>query len=1098
MTSDAENSAGKNAANPAPEPRQKRVGRLWLSLVLAVILVALAFEAVSLASRGIAVPGWATARIEERINRVLEQGSIRFGALDFELGRRGAPVVRMRDVTLANAYGAPVARFDRVETAISLWPLLRGRIQPRSVRIIGGTLRLRRDADGSFDLALGPEGEFSSGGSVAQVLADIADIFSSEALGTLDIADASQVDLRFEDDMSGQVFSVAGGHLTLINSDAGLQLSAAFGLESGGQTAEALLNFFTDKGDAGVRMSAEFQNLRPADIAAQAPQLGWLTGLQAPLSGAVRLRIQPSGLLSEMSGTLGLGAGQFRFDTTTPPVAIESGKADFVYAPEGQRLTFRRLQLATAAGRITAKGHGFLSRGSLEDPRAIVGQVVVPSASIAPEGVLAGGLELTDGALDFKVELNPFSVRIGQFTASAGKNRIRAHGKLDHGGGVWRAALDVSAKTLSRDGFLAFWPIALKKNTRSWLDRNIASADLSNVELALRWRENERANFASSFEFSNAAITYLRTLPPIRAAAGRGSILRNVMAIELDRGTVDLPEGPSINVAGSLMRVPDLAVKDPPARFDLKTDSSVRAALLLLDRPPFRFLSKAGLGTDILSGRARLNVALKLPLALKIGLKEVDFDVTGQVSDARSDVLVPGRVLSAPVLRVAAKKTGMQVSGQGLIDRTAFDGTWSQGFGPAHRGKSRFEGSVTLNDQMARDFRLGFPKGTFRGAARAALSLDIRRDAPLGFRLTSDLNRIGFSLPDLGWSKPRARTGKLLVEGHLGKNPVVDRIELKVAGLSAQGRITLKPGGGLDQARFSRVTLDGWLNAPVTLTGRGAGKRPAVSVRGGVIDIRKTSFGQGGGKGGNAGPIELALDRLVISDGITLNGFTGKLQSAGGISGRFQGRVNDGPQIEGTLAPLDTGTAIRIRSPQAGKVLRAAAVFRNAKGGAMDLILSPRKERGAYTGRLTVSNTRLVGASAMAELLNAISVIGLLDQLNGPGIQFNDVQADFVLTPDHVVLTRSSAVGPSIGISLDGTYYTASEKMDMQGVVSPIYMLNGIGQIFTRRGEGLFGFNFRLVGTAKDPKVRVNPLSILTPGMFREIFRRPPPKVPTQ
>jgi hypothetical protein len=63
----------------------------------------------------------------------------------------------------------------------------------------------------------------------------------------------------------------------------------------------------------------------------------------------------------------------------------------------------------------------------------------------------------------------------------------------------------------------------------------------------------------------------------------------------------------------------------------------------------------------------------------------------------------------------------------------------------------------------------------------------------------------------------------------------------------------------------------------------------------------------------------------------------------------------------------------------------------------------------------------------------------------------------------------------------------------MQGVISPIYLLNGIGSILTRPGEGLFGFRYRLTGTAEDPVVSVNPLSILTPGMFRDMFRAAPP-----
>ena len=59
----------------------------------------------------------------------------------------------------------------------------------------------------------------------------------------------------------------------------------------------------------------------------------------------------------------------------------------------------------------------------------------------------------------------------------------------------------------------------------------------------------------------------------------------------------------------------------------------------------------------------------------------------------------------------------------------------------------------------------------------------------------------------------------------------------------------------------------------------------------------------------------------------------------------------------------------------------------------------------------------------------------------------------------------------------------------MQGVISPVYLLNGVGAIFTKRGEGVFGFNYTLSGTADAPEVGVNPLSILTPGMLRGIFR---------
>ncbi|MEQ3670100.1 AsmA-like C-terminal region-containing protein, partial [Pseudophaeobacter sp.] len=139
---------------------------------------------------------------------------------------------------------------------------------------------------------------------------------------------------------------------------------------------------------------------------------------------------------------------------------------------------------------------------------------------------------------------------------------------------------------------------------------------------------------------------------------------------------------------------------------------------------------------------------------------------------------------------------------------------------------------------------------------------------------------------------------------------------------------------------------------------------------------------------------------------------------------------------------------------------------------------------------------RIKNAPSMAALLNAISVIGLVDELSGGGILFTGVEAKFRLGSTHLTLHESSAVGPSIGLSMDGIYDLNSGALNMRGVISPIYIINAIGRVVSRKGEGLFGFAFKLRGSADDPKVSVNPLSALAPGMFREIFRGKAPTVP--
>jgi hypothetical protein len=198
------------------------------------------------------------------------------------------------------------------------------------------------------------------------------------------------------------------------------------------------------------------------------------------------------------------------------------------------------------------------------------------------------------------------------------------------------------------------------------------------------------------------------------------------------------------------------------------------------------------------------------------------------------------------------------------------------------------------------------------------------------------------------------------------------------------------------------------------------------------------------------------------------------------------------------VVPAPNGSAVRIQSDDAGTVMAKAGVFSSARGGQLDLQLIPRAEDGVYDGRAEIDDIRVRNASVLAELLNAVSVVGILEQLNGQGIVFNDAEVDFVLTPQAIEISRGSAIGASLGVSMAGVYQTGSKRLDVQGVISPIYLVNGIGAVLTRRGEGLFGFNYRLTGTSDDPQVGVNPLSILTPGMFRDIFRRPPPVLGTQ
>jgi len=268
----------------------------------------------------------------------------------------------------------------------------------------------------------------------------------------------------------------------------------------------------------------------------------------------------------------------------------------------------------------------------------------------------------------------------------------------------------------------------------------------------------------------------------------------------------------------------------------------------------------------------------------------------------------------------------------------------------------------------------------------------------------------------------------------------------------------------LDRARFDRVVAGNWLDAPVTLTGRGRNAAPAIVISGGDLDLRKLPQQSGAGTG-----------------------------SGGAIP--FNARLGPNGPISGRTTAQGGRTAVQIQSSNAGAVISGAGLLKNANEGALTLDLKPRAREGEYDAQLSISNIRLQDPPSALAILSAASGIGLLEQLDGRGLFFTQVSSQFRITPKTVTLFTGSAVGPSIGLSVDGFYDVGSRQIDMQGVVSPFFAINGIGSILTRRGEGLIGFNYTAAGPAASPNINVNPLSIFTPGMFREIFRRPPPKV---
>ncbi|MEJ6401654.1 YhdP family protein [Yoonia sp. 2307UL14-13] len=1089
--------------DPEPEtdaaPKPSRRGRwlFWFRVLWVLTLSPLVFAvvaAVMLMDRDISAPTWIVNLVEERAAQVLGGGALEFGAVDLHVGWDLHPTVRLRDVALRDADGTLITQVPQAEGLMSPRGLIfRREVLMQQIRLQGAQIDLRRARDGSVAVSFGAGGRNAGEApSLVALLEQFDNALEEGPLEALETVDIAGVVVNFDDARAGRSWVVDGGELSLDLRDDQTLLRGNFTLLSGrAEVTTASLSYTSPRGSRTATLGLNIDNAIAADIAAQSPALRWLTNVDAPLSAALRTSLDVNGALGPLNATLEIGKGALRPNQATEPVLFDAAKTYLTYDPARDRIRFNEIDVQTEWGSVKGSGDAYLREFVDDLPRALLAQIQLRDIRLNPAGLYTDFLEVDGAVADVRLRFAPFALEIGQVVVNDGAARLMGAGEVAATDAGWQVALDTNVDEMSPQQMLSYWPEGFRPGTRRWFAENLQAGRLVDGHGGLRIGPDVPVRFAGHFGFDAARIQFMRTMPAITDATGTGFLADNALTIALDRGKMAGPQGGDLTLDGSVFTIPTLGIRDPPATIDLAVESSVTAILSVLNRPPFTLMDRANMPETLVDGRATVSGRMAMPLKPRIPREELIYDFRADVTRARSTAIVPERVLTASAVTVAVDPEELNISGPVRVDGLPMEIDWSRMMTPGSSG-STLQARTQVSPDFLETFGIALPPGTVTGRAPADLAVRLSPNGPPTFTLRSDLRGARVNIPPLGWTKAADSAGTLLVEGTLGPVPRVSNLALDAAGLRARGVVELDTDLQLATARFSQLQVGDWFNAPITLRGRGRGVPVGVEIGGGTVDLRRARFGGGQGQGG---PVTIALDRLQVTEGIALTGFRGEFSNASGFTGNFSARINGATALRGSVAPRNGRSAVRLVSDDAGGVARAAGFMRNGVGGTLDLTLLPTGGAGTFDGFLAIRGIRVRDAPTMAALLDAISVVGLLQQLDGQGLAFDEVDARFRLTPQQMIITEASAVGPGLGISVDGLYTLASKQLDLQGVVSPFYLVNSIGSFLTRRGEGLIGFNFNIAGTADRPQVNVNPLSAFTPGMFREIFRRPPPVV---
>ncbi len=1094
---------GDTEERPRSKSASRRIlhGTIYLVSLVAILLVlGAAALLIRVKSGPLAIPSMQQT-VERLASEALSDFDVTVGEVTLVMASEGLQTqVQLSDMVISSKEGQRIVALPIVRATLDPIAALQSGIEVKTVEVIGAEVRVLRDRNGKFNfLPADTENTAVIGPDV--IFANVNAAAVKRPLNALELITMTDTRVTYVDQLNGQIWTSTKTLLKSERSGDVISADADITLQSAGQDdASAGVRFSYTVGAEDFDFSLKFENVKTTVLGDQVPVLNFLRGFDAAVTGALNTTVTTDGVLATLSGVLETSEGELLESPESHPVKFDSIKTYFEYDKTTDSFNFSQISAKGSVGQLIGETKVTLSRDDKGGVTSVSGVMDLSKLEIYPEGVFEKPVVLDSAHANVHLTLSPLTLTLQNATLKAGKQNINVYGSSVAGDIYWNNSYLILFNEATRDEVLHYWPVVAKPKTRDWIKKNIQEGVARNGRAQIN-SKNGAVSVDFKFDIEDAQVRYLKTLPVLRDGFGQGHLTEKTFSATLSTGHVISPNGTKIILDGSKFDVPDLAAKPAIGEVGLKASSTLQGALYLLDEKPFEFLKKVNLEPNLGKGKAEVIGTLSVPLAKDVTTNDVIFEANAIVTDLESKQLVKGRVITAETMTVSADNQRLVLTGDAHLDGMLAKTEWSMPIGKEHKGKSSFVSGVTLNDANLRTLGVLFDKGTVTGAASGVFKIDFEKGRAPKYTLTSNMAGLGLNLSGLSWAKPRKASGKFNATGTLGDKLTIDAFSVEAAGLKAKGAVLLNSDNTFKRADFTNVTIDKWLNVTAAIEAIGGGKNKII-VSKGTADLRNVSFAKSD-SGQSGAPMDIILDRFILADELTLTNVRAKLQNTKGLRGDYTARINNGAVIKGTVFPQKNGTAIEIISNNAGEVMRSADLYKKGLGGALRMVVIPTEQEGTYKGTFQIKKINVKQDGVLADILNGISVVGLVQQLSGDGIVFESVDGQFVLKPQGVEVRKTSAVGASMGITLDGTYNTSTNNVNFEGVVTPIYALNGtlervFGKLFGRtRGEGLFSFVYNMSGPAKDPKIGVNPFSILAPGVFREMFRRDIPNVDT-
>ncbi len=667
------------------------------------------------------------------------------------------------------------------------------------------------------------------------------------------------------------------------------------------------------------------------------------------------------------------------------------------------------------------------------------------------------------------------------------------------------------------------WPIDVADGAREWVLKNLFGGTLfdSNIDVSIPagffngpglpppLTENE---IKADFKVRNTRFDVVGDIPAVRDADGEVSVRGAHTTIKLAQGTAYTADNREVHVSNGTLIIPWGPQRPVIAQLDMDINGRADAIAELLAKKPINISHKLPFKPEEISGEVSADVKIDFSVTKNAPKDSLKWQADIKFKDVDLAVPVSNQTIKAGNGEILVSQNSAKITAQATLNDIPAKISLIEPIEDSSIKKS--QNIQLILDDKIRDTLFPAAHDILSGTVTVNLGDDIANKR----HVTADLTKAQLNLPWLGWRKGQGVKSQLsfdLVTDPKNKSHYsIQNLSLTGDGFQIKGGFELNEKG-LVSAKFPLVQLtrNDNLSLSVALTDRGY----KLTVSGKRFDaralIQKMVSAETEAKTRSGSSDALGSARIVINGqvgevegfyGETFRNLTLSYESEGKkiSSASAQAKTRSGKTLTATHSEQPAMRSISAQSGDAGALLRFLNFYDKVDGGTIRLDLAGQKGK-PLIGQIGARNFSIVDEPKLSSIVSSSPSKGAksLNQSISKKIDTARVEIDrgFVAIEkgaDYVNLSKGIIRGPVVGATFQGTINDKSGLMTITGTFMPAYGLNSmfgsipvIGAILGNGREGgLIGITYKITGSIKNPKVMVNPISVVAPGIFRSIF----------